>query len=145
MERYLISGSPGTVQTVDPDPFLLGSQAAKMADSYFTSPASQAAHAAQPPQASPKDQYNKIAQPVAALLSPTITSAVDKAVTAGINQLRRELKEQAGRLNVAEQRIADLEEEPLSTHETTLKASQTPQYKLEKLDDLKNCSRRNNL
>lgn len=86
-----------------------------------------------------------MAQAVADLLSPTITSAVDRVVTAGIDQLRRELKEQAGRLNVAEQRIADLEEEAWNTHETALQASQTQQYILEKLDDLENRSRSNNV
>lgn len=91
-----------------------------------------------------EDQYGRIAQEVAALLSPTITAAVDRAVIAGIDQLRSEIREKEERLSEAERCISDLEEEAQSTQAAALQTSQTQQYILEKLD-LENRSCQNNL
>lgn len=45
----------------------------------------------------PKEQYAGLAQAVA-LLSPTITAVVDRAIVAGITQLRKELEDHVKRL-----------------------------------------------
>lgn len=86
-----------------------------------------------------------MAQAVADLFSPTITAAVDRAVTAGIEQLQREIREQAGGLTEVEQHVSDLEEEAQSSQAAAHQASQSQQYILEKLDDQEKHSRRNNL
>lgn len=52
----------------------------------------------------------RIAQAVAALLSP-ITASVEKVVSAGMQQLQAQLGEHASRLNETEHRIANIEEE----------------------------------
>lgn len=82
---------------------------------------------------------------MATLASPTTTAAVDRAVTAGIDQLRREIREQVGKLNEAEQRISELEEEAQNSQAAAHQNSQTQHYILEKLDDLENRSHRNKL
>lgn len=51
------------------------------------------------------DSYDKIAQAVAALLSPTITDAVERAVSAGILQLCKDLGDHSQRIMEAEQCI----------------------------------------
>lgn len=59
-----------------------------MAESSFTASASHAAHTTTLSLASADEQYTKMAQAVATLLSPTITAAVDRAVTARIAPIR---------------------------------------------------------
>lgn len=89
-------------------------------------------------------EYGKIAQAVASLLSPTITAAVDRAVTAGIDQLRKGLRDHASRLLEAEHHISELEDDLQISQAAAHQASQTTRYILDKLD-LENHSRRNNL
>lgn len=50
----------------------------------------------------PEDQYAGLAQAIAALLSPTIMAAVDRAIAAGMTQLKNELGEHAKRLSEIE-------------------------------------------
>lgn len=45
---------------------------------------------------------------MAALLSPTITAAVDRVVAAGISQLRKELGDHAKKLPELEHRLSDI-------------------------------------
>lgn len=132
MDHYLISGGPGPTQAAEHDPSSLGPQAPKMADRSITGSASHAAHTAQMSQATTDEQYTNMAQAVAALLSTTITAAKDRAVTSGIDQLQRELREQAGRITEVEKRLSDLEEEAQSSHTTAHQASQTQKYLLER-------------
>lgn len=56
-----------------------------------------------------------MAQAVAALVSPTITAALDRAIAAGIAQLRKEMEDQAKRLSELELRGSDLEDEVQSS------------------------------
>lgn len=133
--------NPGTVPAQPPSE----SQTVKMADSVaLRATGSSALHAAAEPVLS-EEVYDKIAQAVATLLSPTITLAVDRAITAGIDQFHSELREHASRLSEAENRISVIEGEIQSSHTESLQAFKTQQYILEKLDDLENRSRRNNL
>lgn len=90
-------------------------------------------------------QYAKIAQAVAALLSQTITAAVDRAVATGITQLRKELGDHAKRLSELEHHISDIEDEIHQSQASDQQYAHTQQYKLEKLDDLENCACQNNL
>lgn len=81
-------------QAVAPEALLTGLQQLKMADRTEASAAllpSQPAHTVTVP-AALEVQYDRIAQAVATLLSPTITAAVDRAKTTGIDQLRREIR-----------------------------------------------------
>lgn len=78
---------------------------------------------------SPEEQYSKIAQAVAALLSHTIAAAVERAVAAGISQLRKELGDHAKK----------------AVRHCVWQYAKTQQYILDQLDDLENRSRRNNL
>lgn len=79
-----------------------------------------------------------------ALLLPTIATAVDRAIAAGLNQLKKELEDQAKGLSVLKRCLSDIEE-ILDSHTSEQQAKNTQQYILEKLDDLENMSRRNNL
>lgn len=140
MERYLIRGGPSPAQAAELVPSLLSSQPPKMADGSLTASASHTAHTAALSPAAADEQYTKMAQAVATLLSPTITAAVERAVTAGIDQLWRDIREQAGRLTKIEQHVSDLEEEAQSSQAAAQQASQTQHYILEKLDDMENRS-----
>lgn len=56
-------------------------------------------------------QYQLMAQAVAAIISPTITEAVERAVAAGISQLRKELGDQARRILEVKHGVSDLKDE----------------------------------
>lgn len=96
----------------------------------------------------PKDTeatHAKIALAVAQLLTPMIAEAVDRAVQHGMEQLRLDIHSQTHKLQEAEQRIASVEEQ---LHQVTTSISTqagVPQFLLDKLEDLENRSRRNNL
>lgn len=83
-------------------------------------PADSADHIAVAPPSS-VGQYTGLAQAVAALLSPTITAAVDRALAAGIGQLRNELGDRPKRLSEAGYRISDVEDEVQNTFTTEQK------------------------
>lgn len=87
----------------------------------------------------PQDSYRKIAQAVAAILTPTITSAVDRA------EPMKEIGEHSQRLTEAEQRISSLEDEQYQTNAAIEKYTQAQELLHEKIEDLENRSRRNNL
>lgn len=142
MERYLIPGSPG--QAAEPDLSLLVPQADKITDGSLTGSVSHAAHTAHLSQAIADDLYAKMAEAVAALLSSTITAAVVRAVTSGIDQLRRERRQQAGRITEVEQCLSYLEEKAQSSKVSVHQPPQTQQSLLKKIDDLENHSRCNN-
>lgn len=105
MDRFLIHGSSGTEQGSVPAQPSSELQTAKMADGMALLvtgfPASHTAAAS----VLCEEEYSRIAQAVAMLLSPTITSVVDRAVTAGIDQLYKELRDHAGRISEADHRI----------------------------------------
>lgn len=89
--------------------------------------------------------YARIAEAVAALLAPTIFSAVEAAVTQGMAQLLKELSKQLQRIQETEHWLSFIEDEMLQAsnafhvHDEALQAIQ------EKLEDLENHSRWNNL
>lgn len=89
--------------------------------------------------------HQQIAQAVAALLSPTITAAVDRAVSTGILQLRKELGEHSQRLIEVEQRISSIEDDQYHMSADMEKYSQAQQHLHDRMEDLENRSRRNNL
>lgn len=89
--------------------------------------------------------YNKIAQAVADLLSPTITAKVDRAVSAGIMQLRKELGEHSQRLTEAEQCISSIEDDQYNMNAAMEKFTLAQQHLHNRIEDLENRSRRNNL
>lgn len=74
-----------------PEPTLSASHVDGLADNMETNKVTSLAAYAIPMHVLPDDQYSKTAQAVAALFSPTITSAIDKAIAACISQLRKEL------------------------------------------------------
>lgn len=65
-----------------------------------------------------------MSQAVAALLFPTITAAVDRAVTTGIAQLCKELGDQAQILPEAKHRISMLEDDLYQNNATLQQYSQ---------------------
>lgn len=83
MERYLITGGTSPVQPAELATSL-HSSLPNMADGSLIASAAHTADNAALSLAVEDYQYTKMAQAVAALLSPTITAAVDRAVTAGI-------------------------------------------------------------
>lgn len=85
-----------------------------------------------------------MARAVAALLSPKITAAVDRAVAAGITQLRKEMGEHAKFMSELEHHLSDLDDEVQGSQASDQQQTQTQQYILEKINDFENRSRRNN-
>lgn len=79
------------------------------------------------------------------LLSPTITDTVDKAVLAGIIQLRKEMREYSNRLSEAEQHISSIEDYQYTMSAAMEKYSQAQQHLHDQKEDLENHHRRNNL
>lgn len=88
----------------------------------------------------PEEQYAGLSQPVAVLLSPTITAAVDRAIAAGITQHRKEMGDHANRLSELEHHVSDLEDELQSSYTSGPQSKQAQQFILDKLDDLQICS-----
>ena len=89
--------------------------------------------------------HERIAKAVAALLSPTITAAVEKAVAVGMQQLRKEVGELSLRISTAEQRLSSVEDDQYNTHGSMERFIQDQQHLHERMEDLENRSRRNNL
>lgn len=86
------------------------------------------------------DIYKKIAQAVVALILPTITMAVDAAVSAGMDQLHKEIGKQARRMTETECPISTLEDEVYQNNGTLQQHSQIHAIIQEKLEDLENRS-----
>lgn len=89
--------------------------------------------------------HKRIAKAVAALLSPTITAAVERAVAEGMQQLRKEIGEHAARLSMAEHRISSMEDDQHNIEGVLERFTQDQQRLHERMEDLENRSRRNNL
>lgn len=90
-------------------------------------------------------EIEHIAQTVAAILVPTIFTSVEKAVTAGMQQIKKELGEHASCLNEDEDKIASIEEELYNAQDNEEAQDNTNKYVLQKLEDFENRSRRSNL
>lgn len=79
------------------------------------------------------------------LLNPRILQAVEQALQASVQELRRDLTSHAKQIMKAEQRISDLEDEFSQTQAQVSKIESQRQKLMDKLEDLENRSRRNNL
>lgn len=86
-----------------------------------------------------------IAQAVVTLLGPTLAATVDAAAYRGLEQLHIEVQAQAQRLTQTEERISSLEDESTATSAMLARITTTNRDIWDKLDDLENCLRRNNL
>lgn len=95
MDRYLIHGASSVAPASRPEPALSPSHAANMATADKMLEAADSTPPAAVALIPPDDQNSGLAQAVAALLSPTITVVVDRAIAAGITRLRKELGDQA--------------------------------------------------
>lgn len=89
--------------------------------------------------------YTKIAEAVAKILKPTITAAVEHAMQQGLLQIRQDIAAHASSLKEAEHRINTLEEDLLEAHAKLSHFNSLTQAMQEKIDDLENRSRRNNV
>lgn len=87
----------------------------------------------------------KIAQAVAVLLAPTITSSVEKAIQTGLELIRRELVDHTSRINEAEKSISSVKEELYQAQAFEQSQDKANQLILQKRKDLENRLRRNNL
>lgn len=82
----------------------------------------------------------RIAQAVATLIFPTITTVVDTAMAAYIDQIRKELTDQTRRVTEAECHISVLENELCQNNDTLQQHSQIHAIIQVKLEDLENRS-----
>lgn len=89
--------------------------------------------------------YTLIAQAVAEILKPTIREAVEQAIHSSLHSIREDLNTHDKRIEEAEQRIGTLEEELMEAHSLSTKSENRIQLLLDKVDDLENRSRKNNL
>lgn len=92
-----------------------------------------------------EESHHRIAQVVARLLRSTIVDAVEEAVSKSIQAIQVSLESQACRLSETESRINSLEEDVLEVQAQGSQAENSVKYLLDKLDDLENRARRNNL
>ena len=97
------------------------------------------------PQQTGDNTTERIAQAVAALLSPMIAASVEKAVNAGMAQIKAQMGEHGKRLNDLEHRLSNAEDELYQAQAIEHAQDKTNQYVLQKLDDLENRARRSNL
>lgn len=72
---------------------------------------------------------------VAAILTPTISSGVETAVSQGIAQFRKELGAQLHRIQKTDQRVSFLEEEIQQTAKDIHTHEQALQFPKDKIDD----------
>lgn len=89
--------------------------------------------------------YSRMAEAVAAMLKPTIQETVAAAVQQGIEQLRRDLAAQTQSLKEMEERISGLEDDTSQSQGKVQMLENKLQNVLDKMDDLENRARRNNL
>lgn len=87
--------------------------------------------------------HASIAEAVAALLAPTIVSAVETAVSQGISQLKKELGVHLQRIQETEHRIFSVEEEVLQVFSTVSSHDDALQVLQDKLEGQENTSRHN--
>lgn len=91
------------------------------------------------------EHYQRIAQEVAKILRPTIVEAVEEAVQRSLQAIQVSLEKQAQQISETETRINSLEEGVLEAHTQAAQVDRTIQSLLDKVDDLENQARRNNL
>lgn len=89
--------------------------------------------------------YALMAQAVAEILKPTVVDAVEQAIEHSLAKLQTAVQAHDDRLDETEQHISTLEEELMEVHSGNNKTDTTIQMLLDKVDDLENRSRRNNL
>lgn len=129
MDHFLILSGPGSAPGTLPDRLAAESQPPKMADGTVSHNTSFTALPVSSAPALSEEEYSRIVQAVAALLLPTITAAVDRAVSTDNDQIRKELRDHAGRISEAEHHISEMEEEILKSDTAAHQASQIQQYR----------------
>lgn len=97
------------------------------------------------PDAEDSSIHARIAQAVVTLLAPKIQEAVYRAVQQGMEQLHRELADHSQCIQHTEQCVSVLEDDFHSAAAVFCSHAPTQQALLEKINDLENQSRRNNL
>lgn len=92
-----------------------------------------------------KIDYKRLASEVARKIMPDIQETLTNAIMTSIQSLQDELAKHDTRLDEAEQRISTLEDDTATTHARLASLLTENRRMAEKLDDLENRSRRNNL
>lgn len=82
---------------------------------------------------------------MAQLLHSNVVKAVEQALQDNVHEIKRDLTSQAKKMTEAKQRISDLEDELSETQAHVAKAESHRQELIDKLEDLENRSRQNNL
>lgn len=88
---------------------------------------------------------SKIAEVLVAMLTPALIDTIAKAVQQGIMQIKQEMIDHATRITDTEQRVSALEDDHTYLMAVTQKLEQKHQDLIEKIEDLENRSRRNNI
>lgn len=78
-------------------------------------------------------------------LQPTMTSTVEKAIQEGMEHIKRDLSEHSTHITEAKMRLSSVEGEPSQSQATEQAQDKTNQSILQKIEDLENRSRLNNL
>lgn len=92
-----------------------------------------------------KEDYSNIAGGVAKLIKPMIQEAVAEAIKEELNKIRTDVSALETKVAEAELRISELEDEHAFGHNKVQQMEQAMASMAEKLDDLENRARRNNL
>lgn len=82
---------------------------------------------------------------MAKILHPTIIRAVEQALKQGMKEITKDIQTHDQRIGDTEQRISELEDDLQRAQILITKADKQAQDLQDKLEDLKNRSRRNNL
>lgn len=93
----------------------------------------------------PGDPHERMAQAVAKVLLPTIIETVDEAVHKSLHSIQMSMEVQVQRITETESCISLMEEDIMEFHSHNTNTEATIKTLLEKIDDLENRSRRNNL
>lgn len=89
--------------------------------------------------------YAQIAAAAAQMQQPMIKETVEAAIKTGLSQMRAELQTHTQRMDEAEQRISQNEHDIQGTQTQIDNIDHNMQLLLDKIDDLENRSKRNNL
>lgn len=89
--------------------------------------------------------YEMIVRTVATLLNPMIQEAVDASLQQGLMHFKKEMAASGKRMREIKQRVSRIEDNMQHNQSTVTVLDSTILYLTEKLDDLENRSRRNNL
>lgn len=90
-------------------------------------------------------EQSKIAASVVKLLHPKIVAAVEQVIKRGLEHIKKELSTHTQQIAESEARVSALEDELMETQATLTDLQRTTQDFNDKIDDLKNRCRRNNL